>query len=398
MEQEKYFVFILTIVLFIIIIIYFYGLYDNFYKLKLNQDEMNLIHEDELHRITELNTTLSDELHRTREELNVFKEKYYQDNKVMNCDIKALNSDIEKINTKLTNVLNDDTVKLINNSKKIIGKREEIIVNKPDEKKKKKPVDGEVELPIVEVDRKTKMGIKNFEELFEYLFHYKDPMFCRTTLNDKEEQKLFMEVDKDILKTDDYLKFISLLDNYERKRGIRETVTVEENEEVERFLDTIFEKEYMKYIYENSDLNKTYTYSELREQVKKDWFGFSDKGDTCLFEHVFIGELNKNKVTGYHNWIKYYFDEENNDVVIKKFLTANVSLVNYTKITFGMSWDNHSKPITGILVGVSPQMEFAMKILASYVCQENVKFKIDNNNVNIKVFRNNGRTSTIYFE
>jgi poly(U)-specific endoribonuclease len=34
------------------------------------------------------------------------------------------------------------------------------------------------------------------------------------------------------------------------------------------------------------------------------------KGDSCGFEHVFVGEVKEGKATGFHNWIRLYLKEK----------------------------------------------------------------------------------------
>uniref|UniRef100_A0A8D0MX23 Uridylate-specific endoribonuclease n=1 Tax=Sus scrofa TaxID=9823 RepID=A0A8D0MX23_PIG len=53
---------------------------------------------------------------------------------------------------------------------------------------------------------------------------------------------------------------------------------------------------------------------EFVDDLKNMWFGLysrgSEEGDSSGFEHVFSGEVKKGKVTGFHNWIRFYMQEK----------------------------------------------------------------------------------------
>nr|BAH13670.1 unnamed protein product [Homo sapiens] len=53
---------------------------------------------------------------------------------------------------------------------------------------------------------------------------------------------------------------------------------------------------------------------EFVDDLKNMWFGLysrgNEEGDSSGFEHVFSGEVKKGKVTGFHNWIRFYLEEK----------------------------------------------------------------------------------------
>jgi poly(U)-specific endoribonuclease len=55
--------------------------------------------------------------------------------------------------------------------------------------------------------------------------------------------------------------------------------------------------------------------NEFRDQLNEIWFGLyrrETQNDSSGFEHVFLGEIKNDEVTGLHNWIQLYDEERRN--------------------------------------------------------------------------------------
>ena len=102
-------------------------------------------------------------------------------------------------------------------------------------------------------------------------------------------------------------------------------------------------------------------------------------------------EINNKEVTGYHNWVKYYRDENKGEIKIKNIINIT-DLYDYKKVTLSMNWNG--KNISGFIIGISPIVEFIVKTFIILLDKEKVEF---NGGIVIKTFRNGSKVSTIYF-
>ena len=52
----------------------------------------------------------------------------------------------------------------------------------------------------------------------------------------------------------------------------------------------------------------------FKEYLRLIWLGLYNRGggtrSACGLEHVFLGEIANGGVSGFHNWIKYYLEEQ----------------------------------------------------------------------------------------
>ena len=74
----------------------------------------------------------------------------------------------------------------------------------------------------------------------------------------------------------------------------------------------------------SDDLIVTYTdlanarESDFKEYLRTIWMGLYDRGDgvesTSGLEHVFLGEVDGDKIQGFHSWIRFYLEEQNGNL------------------------------------------------------------------------------------
>jgi len=108
------------------------------------------------------------------------------------------------------------------------------------------------------------------------------------------------------------------LDNYESETGIVETVTNEERKENWHFINLIFDTSVMKLAHKFlvSKGKASPNEDDFKQDLHDMWFKLYNRvhgikgGDSCGFEHVFVGETRKDEVIGFHNWIQFYLQEK----------------------------------------------------------------------------------------
>mmetsp|Transcript_10901 Transcript_10901/g.32533 ORF Transcript_10901/g.32533 Transcript_10901/m.32533 type:complete len:348 (-) Transcript_10901:65-1108(-) len=180
--------------------------------------------------------------------------------------------------------------------------------------------------------------------------------------------------------------FTALLDNYERATGEKEVVTREERREIDEFLDAVcatphavFALTFLKTHGKDPRAKALTSMADLKGLLKDIWFSLYRRwkpNDSSGFEHVFVGEESRGKITGLHNWLQYYLEEKK----------GTIDYVGYTGrqdrdrdddvelVTIKFAWADDDaakelKPLSTILVGATPEFELAALTLA-FLCGE----------------------------
>ena len=86
---------------------------------------------------------------------------------------------------------------------------------------------------------------------------------------------------------------------------------------------------------------------------------------SCAFEHVFLGEVKKGKVNGFHNWLFFLLEEQKGDVNYYGFSKGfgfGPGKGAILKTIF--EWEGAIKPVSSIFIGLSPELELALYTLA----------------------------------
>ncbi|NXS10222.1 ENDOU endoribonuclease, partial [Neodrepanis coruscans] len=185
---------------------------------------------------------------------------------------------------------------------------------------------------------------------------------------DLSPQPLYKYVNEELFSKPTYSSFIKLLDNYQRATGREEEVTAEELREQENFLERVMETQLMKRLFTFlHEKNRYSSQQEFLDDLKEMWFGLYSRGDgeqdSSGFEHVFSGEVKKGKVSGFHNWIRFYLLEKQGAV---NYLSHNFNGPWDTfpdVLGLQFSWDGFHKEVGSAFIGSSPEFEFGLYTL-----------------------------------
>jgi len=105
------------------------------------------------------------------------------------------------------------------------------------------------------------------------------------------------------------------------------------------------------------------TVAAFKEELRQYFFmPYTRSGgplDSCGFEHVFLGEIKSNEVSGFHNWVKAYYAEKAGNFVYGPYLGTCPNEV----LKFSFRHLGYNKPISSLFVRTSPEVEVALYTL-----------------------------------
>ncbi|KAF6118488.1 endonuclease, poly(U) specific [Phyllostomus discolor] len=110
--------------------------------------------------------------------------------------------------------------------------------------------------------------------------------------------------------------------------------------------------------------NRYSSEQEFVDDLKNMWFGLysrgNEEGDSSGFEHVFSGEVKKGKVTGFHNWIRFYLQEKEGLVDYYSYIYDGPWESYPDVLAMQFNWDGYYKEVGSAFIGSSPEFEFAL--------------------------------------
>ncbi|XP_072703414.1 uridylate-specific endoribonuclease C-like isoform X2 [Ciconia boyciana] len=187
---------------------------------------------------------------------------------------------------------------------------------------------------------------------------------------DYAAQRLFSYVAEErLFSRPTFSRFLALLDNYEEVTGHNETVTAEEEEEEEAFLDAIFQTRVMATLTSFFLAKGLYPSEEaFRADLKEMWFGlYSRSGGKALdssgFEHVFHGELRRGKVSGGHSWVQLHALERSGRLNYLSYSYDGPWATFPDVLALQYRWSGHLKSIGSTFMGSSPEFDLALYTL-----------------------------------
>mmetsp|Transcript_128052 Transcript_128052/g.190805 ORF Transcript_128052/g.190805 Transcript_128052/m.190805 type:complete len:468 (+) Transcript_128052:206-1609(+) len=192
--------------------------------------------------------------------------------------------------------------------------------------------------------------------------------------DDAARDPLFTYVDKQCLRRPTYKAFMALMDNYKAECGQTETVTSGERSENWTFLKAIMQTAPMqlchKYLRKKDPSNIPADQSAFLKLVYKIWFDLYNRSrgarnDSSGFEHVFVGEVKDGSVTGFHNWIQFYMEEQKGALDYRGYIKprshneAHADSDDHV-LTLQFAWNGVEKFVGTSFIGVSPEFEMAL--------------------------------------
>lgn len=194
--------------------------------------------------------------------------------------------------------------------------------------------------------------------------------------SDRAPAPLFEKVSPELLNRPIYAAMLQLYNNYIAAADKAETVTAEERNEENTFIGLVANTEVMRTTYQFLKTQGEFngTAKQFKTALYDMWFGMyprvKNKLGSSGFEHVFLGELKNDGVTGLHSWLRYYLEEKNGNMNYLGYIRKRV-LARNTLIELPISWLGVYKPINSILVGSSPELEMALYTICFLARRDN---------------------------
>ncbi|KAK9836275.1 hypothetical protein WJX81_001454 [Elliptochloris bilobata] len=196
---------------------------------------------------------------------------------------------------------------------------------------------------------------------------------------DVAPQPLFSWVSPELLRQRrTYALFFSLLDNYHRDTGVAERATPQQKREVSDFLDAVLISTPMQYVHACLSAKRLVAPEPraFKDQLFQMWFQpytRESRDDTSGFEHVFVGEVDKGRVSGFHNWIAFQAEEAAGRLNYLGHLPPRgrgrgASEYEDTGpgerlVSVQFAWGPEVKDVSSIWIGTSPEFEMALYTL-----------------------------------
>eukprot|EP00794_Sanderia_malayensis_P008879 gene8879-9829_t len=190
---------------------------------------------------------------------------------------------------------------------------------------------------------------------------------------------LFRSVNQTAIDKPTFRALRTLFDNYYREVGRAEYVSDQEVSENWKFLNTIVSTKTISIVYQFlKSKGRVTNFSDFKTKLYNMWFGlYSRKSsqsvrDSSGFEHIFVGETDWYKVSGFHNWLRLYLQEQSRKVDYEGYFTSTNSA--HLK-AFRFSWYNKPKTYGSFFLGTSPEFEVAIYSLTAFSGVRNPVFK-----------------------
>lgn len=220
-----------------------------------------------------------------------------------------------------------------------------------------------------------------------------------SNIKDNSPYPLFNYLNEDKFKLSSYKYFFKVCSLFTKNIGITEEQTHYKTIVINKFINVIYNTRVFVYLYNVlRQLNILEHFSDLPLYIYNLWFDtYSKKAkdDSCLFEHIFIGEMSDDKILGLHNWIQFYNEEKIGRI---NYYGHYNTIIDYPHIlNMKFSWENKIKHKSSFLIGTSVEFEMALYTLLNiFTKSDSIKINYNNIDVTFKIIRRDKNLITIY--
>lgn len=194
---------------------------------------------------------------------------------------------------------------------------------------------------------------------------------ARSYSEDCADEPFIQFISDDVWERPTYRTFKQLLNNYVAETGIPERVEQEETEEENAFLDAViatpvgqFTRHWLDTYCDTVDVGDDEAFKAVLRRLWFELYARNTGGDSCGFEHAFIGELDDGAVKGLHNFIQVYVEEARGNFDYRGFLEygrIRGDVADHDRLlTIRFKWLGSLKPASTMFVGVSPEFEICL--------------------------------------
>ena len=208
---------------------------------------------------------------------------------------------------------------------------------------------------------------------------------------DSAGEPLFARVEAPVWQRPTYAAFVALLDNYTAATGAEESLSDSERAEVQTFLKAVLQTAPMQfchlYCHEQKPDIVPASPAEFQRLLQTIWFDLyrRERGgrlDSSGFEHVFVGEVKNGDVSGFHNWIQFYKEEQKGGLDYRGYIKPKGEGGaehddNDHLLTLQFAWNGVEKFVGSSFIGVSPEFEMALYTLCFLLGEEENEVRLD---------------------
>jgi poly(U)-specific endoribonuclease len=248
------------------------------------------------------------------------------------------------------------------------------------------------------VEKLWSFDINRFIYIVDFKLNLQEKISDNDTI-DNSPYPLFNYLNEDKFKIPSYKYFFRVCNLFTKYIGISEEQTKYKRALIDKFINKIINTKVFVYLYHILKKKKIIkNFLDFHEYIFNIWFTtYSKKAsdDSCLFEHIFVGEMSQNKVLGLHNWIRFYNEEKIGRInYFGHYNTVN----DYPYIlSMKFSWERKIKHLSTFLIGTSIEFEMALYTLLNiYATSNTITISYNNIDTTFKIIKKNNHIITIY--